>query len=73
MVFSYTDYEKKNVEETLSSIKELVSKKVNLLINNFFEKDENVWFNSLKLKNADDEYKKFCSKLIFNWLNESIW
>ena len=50
-----------------------MSKKVNLLIKILFEKDENVWFNSLKLKNADDESKEFFSKLIFNWLNESIW
>ena len=48
----------------MASIKELVSKKVNLLIKILFEKDENAWFNSLKLKNEDDESKEYFSKLI---------
>ena len=63
---SYMIYEKskKNIEETLSSIKELVTKKVNLLIKILFDKDERAWFNSLKLKNEDDESKGYFSKLV---------
>ena len=66
LLSSYSIYEKsqKNIAETMASIKELVSKKVNLLIKILFEKDENAWFNSLKLKNEDDESKEYFSKLI---------
>jgi hypothetical protein len=59
-------YEKsnKNIEETLASIKELVSRKVNLLIKILFEQDEKAWFNSLKLKCEDQASKECFDKLI---------
>jgi hypothetical protein len=63
---SYMIYEKsnKNIEETLASIKELVSRKVNLLIKILFEQDEKAWFNSLKLKCEDQASKECFDKLI---------
>jgi hypothetical protein len=66
LLTSYSIYEKsnKNIEETLSSIKELVTKKVNLLIKILFERDENGWFNSLKLKNIDEITQNYFNKLI---------
>ena len=66
LLTSYSIYEKsnKNIEETLSSIKELVTKKVNLLIKILFERDENAWFNSLKLKNIDEITQNYFNKLV---------
>ena len=61
----YMVYEKSknNVEEILASIKDLVSKKVNLLIKILFDKDEKAWFNSLKLKETDKDGKEYYQKL----------
>ena len=61
----YMVYEKakNNVEEILASIKDLVSKKVNLLIKILFDQDEKGWFNSLKLKENDKDGKEFYDKL----------
>ena len=61
----YMVYEKSknNVEDILASIKDLVSKKVNLLIKILFDKDEKGWFNSLKLKETDKDGKEYYDKL----------
>ena len=66
LLTSYMIYEKsnKNIEETLASIKELVSKKVNLLIKILFDQNESGWFNSLKLKNEDQASKDYFYNLI---------
>ena len=50
---------KNNVEEILANIKDLVSKKVNLLIKILFDGDEKGWFNSLKLKETDKDAKEY--------------
>ena len=61
LLTSYMVYEKSknNVEEIMASIKDLVSKKVNLLIKILFDGDEKAWFNSLKLKETDKEAKEY--------------
>ena len=62
----YMVYEKNDindVEEILKGIKDLVSKKINILINILFNKDEKGWFNSLKLKETDKEGKEYYDKL----------
>jgi hypothetical protein len=61
LLASYMVYEKSknNVEEIMSNIKDLVSKKVNLLIKILFDGDEKGWFNSLKLKETDKEAKEY--------------
>ena len=61
----YMVYEKNqnNVEEILASIKDLVSKKVNLLIKILFDQDEKGWFNSLKLEETDKDAKEYYMKL----------
>ena len=61
----YMVYEKSknNIEEILASIKDLVSKKVNLLINILFDQDEKAWFNSLKLNETDKDGKEYFQKL----------
>ena len=65
LLTSYTVHEKSknNVEEILASIKDLVSKKVNLLIKILFEQDEKGWFNSLKLREDDKDAKEYYIKL----------
>ena len=61
LLTSYMVYEKSknNVAEIMSNIKDLVSKKVNLLIKILFDGDEKGWFNSLKLKETDKEAKEY--------------
>ena len=61
LLTSYMVYEKSknNVEEIMANIKDLVSKKVNLLIKILFSQDEKGWFNSLKLKETDKEAKEY--------------
>ena len=62
----YMVYEKNDindVKEILKGIKDLVSKKINILINILFNKDEKGWFNSLKLKETDKEGKEYYDKL----------
>ena len=61
LLTSYMVYEKSkdNVEEIMASIKDLVSKKVNLLIKILFDGDEKGWFNSLKLEETDKEAKEY--------------
>ena len=65
LLTSYTVHEKSknNVEEILANIKDLVSKKVNLLIKILFAQDEKGWFNSLKLKEDDKDGKEYYMKL----------
>ena len=61
LLTSYMVYEKSknNIEEIMANIKDLVSKKVNLLIKILFDGDEKGWFNSLKLKETDKEAKEY--------------
>lgn len=61
LLTSYMVYEKSknNVEEIMANIKDLVSKKVNLLIKILFDGDENGWFKSLKLKDTDKDAKEY--------------
>ena len=61
LLTSYMVYEKskENVEEIMAGIKDLVSKKVNLLVKILFEGDEKGWFNSLKLKETDKDAKEY--------------
>ena len=61
LLTSYMVYEKSknNIEEIMANIKDLVSKKVNLLIKILFDGDERGWFNSLKLKETDKEAKEY--------------
>ena len=65
LLTSYTvqEKDKNNVEEILSNIKDLVSKKVNLLIKILFSLDEKGWFNSLKLSEDDKDAKEYYIKL----------
>ena len=65
LLTSYMVYEKNenNVEEIITSIKELVSKKVSLLIKILFEGDEKAWFNSLKLPLTDKDAKEYFASL----------
>ena len=61
--YSINEKNKITIEETLSNIKDLVSKKVNLLIKILFAQDEKGWYNSLKLKEDDKDAKEYYFKL----------
>ena len=61
--YSINEKNKITIEETLSNIKDLVSKKVNLLIKILFAEDEKGWYNSLKLKEDDKDAKEYYIKL----------
>ena len=61
--YSINEKNKITIEETLSNIKDLVSKKVNLLIKILFAEDEQGWYNSLKLKEDDKDAKEYYIKL----------
>jgi hypothetical protein len=62
---SYSIYEKDNeqIENTLSTIKELVSKKLALLIGIIFAADQQNWFISLRIREEDSVNKKHYSSL----------
>jgi hypothetical protein len=63
---SYTVYEKDNeaIENILTNIKDLVAKKLNLLINIIFNRDQHSWFSSLKIKEDDSNALKHYTGLI---------
>ncbi len=66
LLSSYTVYEKDNinVENILNNIKELVGRKLTLLINIIFNRDQINWFVSLKIKDEDNQSLKHYGNLI---------
>lgn len=52
------------MENILNNIKELVGRKLSLLINIIFNKDETNWFVSLKISDEDNDSLKHYSNLI---------
>jgi hypothetical protein len=68
---SYSIYEKdnENIENILITIKELVSKKLALLISIIFNQDQQNWFISLKIKDENIQNKKHYASLI-NYVKE---
>lgn len=64
---SYTSYEKNNeqIQKIMVNIKELVSKKLNILINILFNKDKYGWISSLKIQEEDNESMKHYEELIY--------
>lgn len=63
---SYSVYEKdnENIENILTTIKDLVSKKLALLISIIFNKDQQNWFISLKIKEEDSQTTKHYNNLV---------
>jgi hypothetical protein len=64
---SYTSYEKnnENIQKIMSNIKDLVSKKLNILINLLFNKDKYGWISSLKISEDDEQSIRHYEDLIF--------
>lgn len=64
---SYTAYEKNNdtIQKIMSNIKELVAKKLSILINILFKKDQIGWISSLKIQEDDTESLKHYEDLIY--------
>lgn len=63
---SYSVYEKDNgkIKLIIANIKELVTKKLTLLINIIFNRDQQAWLSSLKIKGDDSTAIEHYSKLI---------
>lgn len=59
-------YEKdnENIENTITTIKDLVGKKLALLISIIFNKDQQNWFISLKIKDGDSQNLRHYSGLV---------
>lgn len=64
---SYTSYEKnnENIQKIMANIKELVSKKLTILINILFNKDKYGWISSLKISEDDEQSIKHYEDLIY--------
>lgn len=64
---SYTSYEKNNehIQQIMANIKDLVSKKLNILINILFNKDKYGWISSLKIQEDDSESIRHYEDLIY--------
>lgn len=56
--YSLNEKDIDNVELIMSTIKELVTKKLGLLINIIFSQDQKNWFSSLKIKDEDQQSQK---------------
>jgi len=54
---SYTYSEKENefIDKTIANIKDLVAKKMNVLINILFNQDKEKWYTSLQIKDPNEE------------------
>lgn len=67
LMASYTSYEKnnENIQKIMVNIKELVSKKLIILINILFNKDKYGWISSLKITEDDDQSIKHYEDLIY--------
>lgn len=64
---SYTAYEKnnENIQRLMGNIKDLVSKKLSILINILFSKDKYGWVSSLKIQEDNSESLKHYDDLIY--------
>jgi hypothetical protein len=63
---SYTYSEKENefIDKTIANIKDLVAKKMNVLINIIFNQDRDKWFMSLQIKDPNEEQQGHFNGLI---------
>jgi hypothetical protein len=64
--YSLNERNNDNIEMIMSTIKELVTKKLGLLINILFSQDQRNWFVSLKIKEEDTESLKHFQFLLKN-------
>jgi len=63
---SYTYSEKENefIDKTIGNIKDLVAKKMNVLITILFNQDKEKWYNSLQIKEPNEEQTTHYNGLI---------
>ena len=64
--YSLNERDYVNLELIMNTIKELVTKKLGLLINIVFSQDQKSWFSSLKIKEEDHQSLKHFQLLIQN-------
>jgi len=64
--YSYSEKENEFIDKTIANIKDLVAKKMNVLINILFNQDKEKWYNSLQIKDATEEQTNHYNTLIQN-------
>jgi hypothetical protein len=62
--YSYSEKENEFIDKTISNIKDLVAKKMNVLINILFNQDREKWYNSLQIKDPNEEQTAHYNTLI---------
>jgi len=62
--YSYADKENEFIDKTIANIKDLVAKKMNILINYIFNQDKDKWFSSLQIKDPNEEQVAHFNALI---------
>jgi len=64
--YSYSEKENEFIDKTIANIKDLVAKKMNVLINILFNQDKEKWYNSLQIKDPNEEQTNHYNTLIQN-------
>jgi hypothetical protein len=62
--YSYSEKENEFIDKTIANIKDLVAKKMNVLINILFNQDKEKWYNSLQIKEPTEEQNSHYNTLI---------
>jgi len=62
--YSYSEKENEFIDKTIANIKDLVAKKMNVLINILFNQDKEKWYNSIQIKDPNEEQVSHYNTLI---------
>ena len=62
--YSYSEKENEFIDKTIANIKDLVAKKMNVLINILFNQDKEKWYNSIQIKDPNEEQVSHYNVLI---------
>ncbi len=69
--YSLNERDNDNVDLIMSTIKDLVTKKLGLLINIVFSQDHKNWFSSLKIKEEDQQSLRHF-QLLVKYVNQLV-
>jgi len=62
--YSYSEKENEFIDKTIANIKDLVAKKMNVLINILFGQEKEKWYTSLQIKDPNEEQTSHYNALI---------
>lgn len=62
--YSYSEKDNEFIDKTIANIKDLVAKKMIVLINILFNQDKEKWYNSLQIKDPTEEQVSHYNTLI---------